>query len=386
MSDTSGSGFGKFVPGFEFLQNLASQAAGGVAQGLGQSIPQLPNLGNWVAPTYNVEDLEKRIEELKAVHFWLDQNAKALGATIQALEVQKMTLATLKNMNFSMGDVANALKVKAAETLAGFTGTSPPAAAAPAPAPTPFAGLEIPPRTYGTAAPAPPQSEAPAPEAASEAPAGAPTGGVVDPMQWWGALSQQFQHIAANALKDVARQTALDTTREVANGLTEQAVKAATGMAEQVTRGLTDTVARNVGMAAGKGKTSVRATAAGRTTPKTPKKPATQTASRKAPARKPAAAPKGGVAAQAATPGDWGMPGAFFQMPGFAMGKTATPQAIAKTALKASAKVAQSAAKSAVKSTSKAVAKKAAATKTATQKTAASKTAAKKAAPASRRS
>ncbi|MFW2355856.1 PhaM family polyhydroxyalkanoate granule multifunctional regulatory protein, partial [Hydrogenophaga sp.] len=118
MVDAPSSGFGKFVPGFEFLQNLAGQAAGGVAQGIGQNIPQLPNLGSWVAPTFNVEDLEKRIEELKAVHFWLDQNSKALGATIQALEVQKMTLSTLKSMNFSMGDVANALKIKAADTLA----------------------------------------------------------------------------------------------------------------------------------------------------------------------------------------------------------------------------------------------------------------------------
>ncbi|WP_279338567.1 PhaM family polyhydroxyalkanoate granule multifunctional regulatory protein [Hydrogenophaga taeniospiralis] len=160
MSDTSGSGFGKFVPGFEFLQNLAGQAAGGVAQGIGNSIPQLPNLGNWVAPTFNVEDLEKRIEELKAVHFWLDQNSKALGATIQALEVQKMTLATLKNMNFSLGDVANALKIKAADTVASFTGGAPAAA----PAHTAFAGLEIPPRTYGN----PPAAEAQADEADDE--------------------------------------------------------------------------------------------------------------------------------------------------------------------------------------------------------------------------
>jgi hypothetical protein len=123
MSDASG--FGKFVPGFEFLQNLAGQAAGGVAQGLGKSVPQMPNLGNWVAPTFNVEDLEKRIEELKAVQFWLDQNAKALAATIQALEVQKMTLATLQSMNFSLGDVASSLKSKASEAMAGFAGAAP---------------------------------------------------------------------------------------------------------------------------------------------------------------------------------------------------------------------------------------------------------------------
>ena len=93
MSNTPDmSGFGKFVPGFDFLQNLAKQAAGSATQ----NIPQLPNLGNWVAPTLNVEELDKRIDELKAVQFWLDQNAMALKATIQALEVQKMTLATLK--------------------------------------------------------------------------------------------------------------------------------------------------------------------------------------------------------------------------------------------------------------------------------------------------
>src|SRR5947209_19544187 len=108
MSDNGNLGFGKLVPGFDFLQNLA--------KGASQTLPQMPNLSNWVAPTLNVEELEKRIGELKAVHFWLDQNSKALGATIQALEVQKMTLATLKGMNFNMGDVANALKLKAARS------------------------------------------------------------------------------------------------------------------------------------------------------------------------------------------------------------------------------------------------------------------------------
>src|SRR3954468_22982536 len=111
MSDNDNFGFGKFVPGFDFLQNLA--------KGASQTLPQMPNLSKWVAPTLNVEELEKRISELKAVHFWLDQNSKALGATIQALEVQKMTLATLKGMNVSMGEVANALTLKATDMMTG---------------------------------------------------------------------------------------------------------------------------------------------------------------------------------------------------------------------------------------------------------------------------
>ena len=137
MSDNQNFGFGKFVPGFDFLQNLAKQAAGSATQ----SLPQLPNLGNWIAPTLNVEELDKRVQELKAVQFWLDQNAAALKATIQALELQKMTLATLKGMNFNMGDVANAFKLKTSDA---------PAASMPRTADKAkgFAGLEIPPSTF----------------------------------------------------------------------------------------------------------------------------------------------------------------------------------------------------------------------------------------------
>ncbi len=107
--------FGKLVPGFDFLQNLTKQAASSTP-----SPSPLSSLGGWVAPTLNVEDLDKRIQELKSVQFWLAQHAPALKATIQALELQKMTLATLKGMNFNMGEVANAFKLKVGDSpLAG---------------------------------------------------------------------------------------------------------------------------------------------------------------------------------------------------------------------------------------------------------------------------
>jgi hypothetical protein len=231
--------FGKLVPGFDFLQGLATSAA----KGASQSIPQMPNLGNWVAPTINVEELEKRIAELKAVQFWLDQNATALKATIQALEVQKMTLATLKGMNFSMGDVANAFKLKAADTVKSFsaaaTGAEPPAAA-----------------------------KRPARKAAAKSASAAPAPGVVDPMQWWGALTQQFQTIAASAMKDAAKQTAMDVTKNMATGLAKDAVKSAMGTARSVGKGMADIATKTV--AAGVGAT--------RTTPAkaSKKRPATR--------------------------------------------------------------------------------------------------------------
>ncbi len=374
MSDTAGSGFGKFVPGFEFLQNLASQATSGMAQGLAPGVPQMPNLGSWVAPTYNLEDLEKRIEELKAVHFWLDQNSKALGATIQALEVQKMTLATLKNMNISIGDVATAIKERAAETFAGFTGGTS-SSEPPAPAPTQFAGLEIPPRTYGNPTPPP-----------AEAPASAPAAGVVDPMQWWGALTQQFQQIATHALKDVAQQAAFDSTRDMASGLTEQAMKTATDMADQVTRGLSDTVARHVDMATDMASDLGKAAASAVTpSPAAEPEPApepVQPKAKKAPARQAAAktaAPKADT--PPATSGEWTMPGAFFQVPGFSLTPAATapkPTAVRKTS---TATGTQTAAKASAKTPAKASAKtpaKVSAKAPAKAPAAAKKTAAKK--------
>ena len=156
--------FGKLVPGFDFLKNLSGQAAASAAP----AMPGMAQLGGWVAPTLNVEELDKRIAELKAVQFWLDQNAAALKATIQALEVQKMTLTALRGMNVNMNEMAQA-----------FTARMPGAPSAPEPA-------------------AKPQAEPDSPAKKAEG------GAAVDPMQWWGALTQQFQSIAQAAIKDAS--------------------------------------------------------------------------------------------------------------------------------------------------------------------------------------
>ena len=240
MSDADNSsfaGFGKLVPGFDFLQNLAKQAAGSASQ----SIPQLPNLGNWVAPTLNVEELDKRIQELKAVQFWLDQNAAALKATIQALEVQKMTLATLKGMNFNMGDVANAFKLKVADTVAGGVQRVADKAKT-------FSGLEVPETTFGVDKAATEEStetpaDKPKPKPAKAAAEGA---GVVDPMQWWGALTQQFQTIAADAMKDVARKTVIDTGKTMATGMAKDAMKTATGMDKGMAKNMAESAGKTM--------------------------------------------------------------------------------------------------------------------------------------------
>ncbi|MDB5868665.1 MAG: hypothetical protein JWP96_997 [Polaromonas sp.] len=237
--------FGKLVPGFDFLQNLTKQAAGSATQ----SLPQLPSLGSWIAPTLNVEELDKRIQELKAVQFWLDQNAAALKATITALEVQKMTLATLKGMNFNMAEMANAFTLKMSDGMAGVMERTPDKTVkndkTDKNAKT-FTGLEIPPSTFQAQkaqAEAESSAKPTAPDAETEtAPAAAPAASVVDPMQWWSALTQQFQTIAAEAIKEVAKTTALDPAKNIATDMAKDAVKSATDMA----KGMAETASKTM--------------------------------------------------------------------------------------------------------------------------------------------
>ncbi len=204
MSDSDNSGFAKFVPGFDFLQNLTKSAA--------QAVPQMPNLANWIAPTLNIEELDKRIQELKAVHFWLDQNSKALGATVQALEVQKMTLATLKGMNFNMGDLANAFKLKAADTVAAGVHKVTEKA-------------EYAAKTVASVAEQAEEAAHKVGEAAK--PVAAAAAGMVDPMQLWTALTQQFQQIAAGAMKEVGKAAAVGAGKGLAKGVVKGVAKEA---------------------------------------------------------------------------------------------------------------------------------------------------------------
>jgi len=179
MSDPSA--LGKMVPGFDFLQSLVKNAGSA-----------LPGIGQWVAPTLDPAELDKRIGELRTVQYWLEQNARMLAATIQALEVQRMTLSTLKSMNVQMGALGESLKIKPAARKAEAE------AEADAAAPSP-------------------------PAAATKSPAAKSPAGAVDPMQWWGALTNQFAELATSAMKD----SAADATKALAGNLMKQSFDAA---------------------------------------------------------------------------------------------------------------------------------------------------------------
>jgi hypothetical protein len=271
--------FAKLVPGFDFLQGLVKNAGSA-----------LPSMGQWVAPTLNPEELQKRIDELKTVQFWLEQNARMLGTTIQALEVQRMTLSTLKTMNVQMTDLRDAMKVApvasagsaasaavgsmansfgadalmqaARNAMGNIGGLGKAAVAEPEPAP----------------APAPEPAPAPAPKAkAAEAPAVAASG-VVDPMQWWGALTKQFSQLAATAMKD----SATDAAKNLAGAMMKQGSDAAGEMIKKA-------VAVPAGVAAKAMSAATQAAGATGAKASAKKAAAKAPAARKSPARKAAA-------------------------------------------------------------------------------------------------
>jgi len=64
------------------------------------------NLPGMVAPTFDVEELDKRIKDMKAVEGWLRMNLSMLQMTIQGLEMQRTTVAAVHAMGQMASDAA----------------------------------------------------------------------------------------------------------------------------------------------------------------------------------------------------------------------------------------------------------------------------------------
>ncbi len=67
---------------FEFMQKMWNP--------MGFPIPGM------IAPTMNIEDLDKKIAELKAVETWLTMNTGFVQMTIKTLEMQRAGLESLQ--------------------------------------------------------------------------------------------------------------------------------------------------------------------------------------------------------------------------------------------------------------------------------------------------
>ncbi|HHL4086454.1 PhaM family polyhydroxyalkanoate granule multifunctional regulatory protein [Burkholderia sp. A2] len=142
--------------------------------------PSLSSMSDMMSPLTNVEELDKRITDLRAVEQWLKLNLGMLQSAIQALEVQRATLATLR----AFGAFAQS-SMSAAEDAA--------VAAAQAAKPASAGG-------------AAPTADAAAP--AADAPEGDPAQQPFDPSGWWNLLQTQFNQLASLAMAQPGMQPA----------------------------------------------------------------------------------------------------------------------------------------------------------------------------------
>ena len=161
--------------------------------GLASSLP--------MAPPMNVEDLERRIAELRSVENWLRMNLSMLSSTIQGMEVQRSTINTLRAFvdsaaSMDLGALRDSGAASPLEVVLGLKPAPGKAKAAPSGDAARDGGKGPAQDHAGDAAPA----EAAAQDAAP------PFAGMSEQMgaarwsaskAWWDLLQQQFGQIAA---------------------------------------------------------------------------------------------------------------------------------------------------------------------------------------------
>lgn len=184
-------GVGAVTDTLDFVKNLW-----GSMSVPGMSIPGM------TTPILSVDDLDKKIADLKAVESWLNVNVSMLRGTIQALEVQRGTIATLKSMGATL---ANAVKQPGADEKSVL-------------AAAPFVSAFFPQPVKDAAAKAAPTPE-PEPEArAALEPATAPpaAAAMANPALWWNALQDQFKLAVSTAMSSDALAGASAMAQEAA--------------------------------------------------------------------------------------------------------------------------------------------------------------------------
>ena len=67
------------------------------------------SLPGMVAPTFDLDELDKRIKDMKAVEGWLRMNLSMLQMTIQSLEMQRSTVSTVQAMGQMASEAAKSM-------------------------------------------------------------------------------------------------------------------------------------------------------------------------------------------------------------------------------------------------------------------------------------
>lgn len=169
----------------EFVKNLwGGMNIPGAMPGMSAmpGMPVMPGAG------MSVEDLDKKIADLKAVESWLNLNMGMLRGSIQALEIQRGTLATLKAMGDSMAQAMTQTGVASESAMAPFSQFFAQAAQAAVPAAT------------AKPAEAPPPPPSAAPQQPSSQQTEAQNAAMPAAVAWWNLMQDQFRQAVASAM------------------------------------------------------------------------------------------------------------------------------------------------------------------------------------------
>ncbi|HYD96514.1 MAG TPA: PhaM family polyhydroxyalkanoate granule multifunctional regulatory protein [Noviherbaspirillum sp.] len=184
-------GIGAMTDTLDFVKNLwGSMGLPGMNMpGMtGMNVPGIPGM---VMPTLSVDEVNKQISDLKAVETWLNLNMGMLRSTIQALEVQAATIATLQ----TMGEQFTA-------TMSSMTQDTSRAAASPANGTSTGNGASQ--GSNGADSHGATRAHAPAPEPTSkdEQDAASLTAPLVNAAAWWNMLQDQFKQAVSGAMTE----------------------------------------------------------------------------------------------------------------------------------------------------------------------------------------
>jgi hypothetical protein len=198
-------GMGAMTDTLEFMKNMWSSM--GVP---GMTIPGATSIPGMIMPSLSVEEIGKKITDLKAVESWLALNMTMLRSTIQALEVQAATISTLQTMGQSF---TASMTPSAREAPSGANNAS---AASPN-----GGGSDGHEKMHG----------APEPTSKDESDAASLTAPLVNAAAWWNMLQDQFKQAVGSAMTGelpAGTEPAASKSRPKAKSSSSAATKTAT--------------------------------------------------------------------------------------------------------------------------------------------------------------
>lgn len=108
LMGVAGLPFAGMATGLDFVKQVWSN----VDLPAGAAGPLADSLGKFIAPTLDVQEIDKRITDLRAVEKWLELNLSMLKATVQALEVQRGTITQLSRLGIGKDEFGESGSLK----------------------------------------------------------------------------------------------------------------------------------------------------------------------------------------------------------------------------------------------------------------------------------